>query len=273
MRYYFIIMLCLSVTVSSAQSIPDSTKAALLRAERALYEAESDSLRVYLVLEKAALYRGCSQHRLAVRELERGVTWVRDSSLAGASWKYELLYNAFLAGDLEKVYAWLQRFPAWEAGLAGHEADYLYLRWMTLAEMNEFKKAKSEMHAYAVIGAKDSLKSKVDLLDTAPARKRARKARILSAALPGAGAVYAGYPLRGATAFALSAGFAGLTAFLVTQQLYVAALASGFSPLSRFYRGNIRLAEKLADRKSEENRLRLLAAYAAEARALLIQKK
>lgn len=263
MRLLLIIVLVLSPILSKAQkAFSDSIADFLLEKEYAIWKnTEGDTALVRLVTEKAFVYRKLEKYSDAIREIERAVTFVSVNNVSNLKWKYEALTNYYLAKEYQKAYAILQDFTYADAGTLNKRNEYLYLRWGTLIELKEWKKCKTEFLSQIDSFGLLNLKADILQLPDTILEKNPVKARRMSMLLPGSGSMYAGYPLKGAASFLINGAFATATVLLAVNALYITSFASGFLPLNKFYKGNIKLAEQLTYRKKAEKELNIKRTY------------
>lgn len=261
MRSLLIILIAFCSILIKAQAPTDSVAGLLLQKEYTIWQNPgNDTVFVSTVTEKAVIYRQNGNYKNASSELERAVTRTNAPAPLVARWKFERLTNYYLAGEFQKANALLESFEYADASSIHKHKEYLYMRWGTSLELHEWKKCKNELLTYA-----DSLSSKIkeevaNLPDTI-SLKIPTKARRMSAFLPGLGSMYAGYPLKGTASLLINGAFAGGTALLVVNQLYITAAVTGFLPLSKLYRGNIKLSEQLTHRKNDLFELKLKQRY------------
>lgn len=274
MRLFLTITACFWLVQIKAQAVlPDSVGERLLNAEYSFWQAQSDSERVQLLTQKAFIYRQKNNYAAAIREIERGVTFLQDSSLTTYQWKYEALMDYFLAHEFEKASMVLENFEAGQAGKINKRNEYFYLRWSVFNELGKWRQCKTEiLPVFESSG--DTLNAKnLRSLPENFTQKNSVKARRLSAFVPGAGAFYAGYPFKGTVSFIIDGGIVVLATYLAINELYITALVSGALPLLKFYTGNKRLAESLAYRRNLSNELKIKGNYGQFIeRAVLILK-
>jgi TM2 domain-containing membrane protein YozV len=256
MRLILTIAICLALVQISAQSaLRDSAAGRLLDLEYSLWQAQTDSSRLHLLTEKALIYRQQKNYRSAIKEIERGVTFIHDSSNVSAQWRYEALTNYFLASEFEKASLVLEYFSASQAKNIQRQKEYFYLRWSVFNEMSEWQKCKTEMISVSRSAHDTLLAERISKLPVQIRQKNPKTARVLSGIIPGTGSMYSGYPVKGATSLIINAGLIGLTAFLIVQEFYFTAFVSGFVPLLKFYTGNKRLSENLVYRRNSNTNL------------------
>ncbi len=273
MKLYLIIIGALIVIQIKAQTYSgDSIAQFMLNKEYSLWQAETDSARVRLLTEKAYLYRQKEKYTFAIKEIERAVAFVDDSSFISDRWRYEALINYFLANEFEKANLILEKFYIKQARTIYKQKEYFYLRWSVFTETSQFQKCKDEMILLCdSIGGHDTiLVNEIKQLAIECKQKDSKKARRMSL-LPGAGSVYAGYPLKGTVSFLTDGALIGLTAFLVIDQLYITAFVSGLLPLIKFYSGNIKLAGRLVHNKNLQNDLELKKAYYQQISSVILR--
>jgi hypothetical protein len=272
MRLFITIAAVLALTQIKAQTLlVDSTEKFLLGKEYDLWRAQSDSQRVCLLTEKAFIYREQKKYNLAIKEIERGVTYVNDTSIVSIQWKYEALINYFLLNKFDKANTVLEKFSDSQAKDIHKQKEYFYLRWSVFTETNQLEKCRNEMISLCDSLRDTVLTNEIKQLPVECKQKNQKKARTMSAFLPGLGSVYAGYPLKGATSFVTDAGLLGLTVFLAVNQLYVTAFVSGLMPFAKFYTGNVKLSNHLAYNKTAQNGLELRKAYYQKIAAIILK--
>jgi hypothetical protein len=262
MKYLTFTMLLLVSLLTNAQ-LNDTLTKALLSAEFDFWRANNDSSRFITLLEKAKIYRQADLYQQALNETNRAENYAL-SNTEKSRLKYERLLNNFLNNDYG--YCTTAQFDSSEKAEHPHQIELIEL--YSLNETENWKRCKAEM--INLLGKTDSAEQKKVLsLPESYHYKNPDKSKRLAAFLPGLGEIYAGYPIKGLTSFALNAGFLAFGAYNFYWNYYVTGFVAGIFPMTKFYGGGKRLSMALATRHNMEKSNRIKKQYSAEILSIL----
>ncbi len=210
--------------------------------------------------EKALLGRINALKKLAY--YDKALEYIDKANIVGLrdSTRAILIYESLLLNYLQHNYEEVQsRFLMSKFLLkpSQYYPDANLLLCLSQLKSGDWEKGIKTSYSYIQMAApKEEFKHLIQnfeiLLDTAntPKIKKAKTARILSMIIPGAGQVYAGYPIEGLTSFGLHILALGGAGFAFTQGLFVSGWVGGFGVLQKLYFGGNHKAAELTEQKN-----------------------
>ncbi len=262
MRYLITIILALAALQSESQ-VSDSLSVKLLHQEMIYWQAQSDSVRFYTLLDKARLNRNAGLYDNAINELYRA-----EKFCAGTKQHTEMSYEKMLNYFLADEYISCSEIVLDSGAIANHYDEYLTMRLYSMNEIEKWESCKSEMIKACNKG--DTAKiSEIKNLPVSYNYKNPEKCRRMSAILPGLGETYAGYPFKGFTSFVLNGGFLFFAGYNFYTSYYVTGVISGLLPFKKFHAGGKRLSAILADEHNEIESGKLKKKYREEISSII----
>jgi TM2 domain-containing membrane protein YozV len=209
----------------------------LLIAEYAIWNADDDNA-VRLIISKSKILYNCGRFSEAMTELGRTDSMM----ISNASEIYYLKsLNTFLLGDYHDSYNWMLSM---DYDLRVSDTTYLKLWLLILNENQLWKECKKLM-----LNVQDSsslLYIEIKNLHDSVFFISPVKAARLSSFIPGAGQLYAGYPIKGITSFIFTGSSAALTTLCGISGFYASGIVYGLIPVLRFYFGGKNFSYQLA---------------------------
>jgi hypothetical protein len=240
MKYLITTILLLAIVRSEAQ-VADSLSAKLLNQEMIFWQAQSDSVRFYALLNKANINKAAGYYDGAINELYRAEKYCHGQNELDEM-NYEKMTNYFLADQ----YSFCSEITLDSISSLKYFNEYVTMKLYSLIEIKEWEKCKREM--IKLCNCADTAKiSEIKRLPTAYNYKDPEKCRRMSSILPGLGEAYAGYPFKGITSFILNGGFLFFAGYNFYANYFITGIVSGLYPFIKFHSGGKRLSAILAD--------------------------
>jgi TM2 domain-containing membrane protein YozV len=230
---------------------------ASLAYEKAIYFNSNPVTKAKLALKRAQSLKQINSFDIAEQTLSRvDLNWLPDSLV------YEVKYNAALCSYLGSNFALAEShlIQLIYFGKDSVQKPNCYpLYTLILNELGKYEQAKNYLDKYIqqlyaitdtnrikFLAEANTLYSK----QNQPKLKRMKKAKTMSAIIPGLGQMYAGYWGEGITAMTCNALFIGLTGVGIYTKYYVTSALYSYSIFAKFYSGNISRVEFLVNKKN-----------------------
>lgn len=240
---------------------------ASLSYERALYVNDQPELRNSLLLKKTYCLKALSWYEEAYKNLLRANLFT-DSDSSNFEHRYEIVLNAYLAGDYDIAYNHIKQLNHFiESEIFLMRAAYLEI--LILNEMLKWDEAKDRLVAYNTSHQVDiNVDSLYEFLKK-PQIRKLKKTESLATIAPGLVQVREGKVLQGLT----SAAIRGSLVYLVIKELIAHYLFSGaFTGVAvyyLFYQGGVQYAIKLTQQRNAEK----IEAYNRGIRNIILDKE
>lgn len=245
-KYFWIFAFLLNPLFTNSQSL-SSTKAnelydagnykmAALEYERIAYNSDSSTERTEALLKKSYCLKMDNDFEQAQSTLIRINTRGLNDSIRYLVY-YEKALLSYLTGDFSSASSEINKLEFFiEDSAMANQA--LFLKILVFNEQGKWEESKAAFKKYSAafnlnIDA-DSLYSEIDDL------KSERKAKILSAIIPGSGQIYGGKPFNGITNIVLEGLAVAFTTYCFVNGIYVSGIISGTNYIFRFYIGGIK---------------------------------
>jgi hypothetical protein len=262
MKYLITIILLLAIAQSEAQ-VADSLSVKLLNQEMIFWQAQSDSVRFYALLNKAGINRAAGAYDGAINELYRAEKYCHGQDQL-AEMNYAKMVNYFLADQ----YSFCSEITLDSINTVKHFSEYTTMKLYSLLEIKEWERCKKEL--IKLCNSTDTAKiSEIKQFPTTYNYKDPEKCRRMSSVLPGLGEVYAGYPFKGITSFILNGGFLFFAGYNFYAGYYITGVVSGLYPFIKFHSGGKRLSAILADMHNTKESGKLKNKYREEINSLI----
>ncbi|MCF8296716.1 MAG: hypothetical protein K9J13_04150 [Saprospiraceae bacterium] len=256
-KYFWIFVFLLNPLLSNSQSSGSSKaneffdkgnyKMAALEYERIVYNSDSSAERTVALLKKSYCLKMDNDFDGALSTLNRINTRGLNDSVRYLIY-YEKALLSYLNGDYNSTSSEINKleFFVEDSALTN---QVLFLKILVLNEQGKWEESKDAFKryssAYNLNIDSDSLYNDIDDL------KSEKKARILSAIIPGSGQIYGGKPFNGITNIVLEGLSIAFTTYCFINGIYASGIITGTNYIFRFYIGGIKNSGNIVKKRNE----------------------
>ncbi|MEY4875736.1 MAG: hypothetical protein RL708_885 [Bacteroidota bacterium] len=246
---YWITLISLLNNFSSwAQSV-DYPNAAL-QLEYKVFSEKKEAGKIDDLIQKAELLKSNKLFAEASQTLNR-IDIENLSDSLQQKILYELMLNSYLAENYVEAKNYMIQYDNY----LKDSTDKYHINWLKcliFLNNDDFENA----HLKLIAAVKPDYKKTADsiFVNSFPKLKNEKKARMLSAFLPGSGQMYAGKVGFGIVNLLSVAGAGYFTAWHIVHQYYLIAAVTGVGLTSRFYLGGLKTSKNWAEKYNDKKR-------------------
>lgn len=242
-----ILFLCTNTVFSQLQS------ELLLAKEVAWFNADNDTVRTQLILDKINLHlQGDSISHQVLVELKRvDVDLISDSTK-----RSDLMWNASLINySFGEIYQSIYYIREYEQ--LGHSAN-MEFKLLKYLIYEDYDTTISHQLYRELVEVDSSLRVLECLQDVKTYELKNKKLRIaMSYLIPGSGMISIGKPVKGLLSLSLNTASAFAIIYMIQNNLWVNSIGWGVNLVNKFYTGNIRLITNSIEEKEQEQKKEL----------------
>ena len=244
---YWITLISLLNNFSSwAQSV-DYPNAAL-QLEYKVFSEKKEAEKIDALIQKAELLKSNKLFTESAQTLNR-----IDIENLSDSLQQKILYEIMLNSYLAENYLDAKNYMIQYDNYLKDSADQYHINWLKcliFLNNDDFENA----HLKLIAAVKPDYKKTADsiFVTSFPKLKNEKKARMLSALLPGSGQMYAGKIGFGVVNLLSVAGAGYFTAWHIVHQYYLIAAVTGVGLTSRFYLGGLKTSKNWAEKYNDK---------------------
>lgn len=237
---------------------------ASLSYERALYVNDQPELRNSLLLKKTYCLKALGWHEEAYKNLLRANLFT-DSDSSNFEHRYEIVLNAYLAGDYDIAYNHIKQLNHFI------ESDKLllraaYLEILILNEMLKWDEAKDRLAAYNTSHQVDINVDSLYKFLKKPKIRKLKKTESLATFAPGLVQVREGKVLQGLTSAAIRGSLIYYMALELGNHYFFSGFFSGAALYYLFYQGGVKYAINV----TQQHNAKKIEGYNREIRNILL---
>ncbi len=235
-------------TTAKAACFTDSLMVKIVLLEKAVMQGENDSIKTFLLLQKATVYKQLADHANVVNTIDRIEPAFLKDSLRSLLF-YEKAFSHFMLRNYQEAL-----FALWQINVdenPNKEYCILYLfvmleneRWEDFNQAYEKASRKKDISA-DTLSRLHSLQSPT-FLDPEHYVK-------LSKYLPGLGLMQSGYYGKGFTSLGLQLFFIGFAVYNFSTAYYATGLLSGLFPARKFNLGGRILTQSMIEQENQKS--------------------
>ncbi|MEN9522171.1 MAG: hypothetical protein RL065_548 [Bacteroidota bacterium] len=240
--YWITLISLLNNFSSTAQSVEYPNAA--LQLEYKVFSEKKEVVKIDALIQKAELLKSNKLFGEAAQTLNR-----IDIENLSDSLQQKILYEIMLNSYLAEQYVDAKNFMIQYDNYLKDTTDKYHVNWLKcliFLNNDDFENA----HLKLIAAVKPDYKKAADSLFVAsfPKLKNEKKARVLSAFLPGTGQMYAGKIGFGVVNFLAFSGATYFTVWHIVHQYYLISAVTGGGLMSRFYLGGLKTSKNWAEK-------------------------
>lgn len=244
---YWITLISLLNNFSSVAQSVDYPNAAL-QLEYKVFSEKKEAEKIDALIQKAELLKSNKLFAESAQTLNR-----IDIENLSDSLQQKILYEIMLNSYLAENYLDAKNYMIQYDNYLKDSTDKYHINWLKcliFLNNDDFENA----HLKLIAAVKPDYKKTADsiFVNSFPKLKNEKKARMLSAFLPGSGQMYAGKVGFGIVNLLSVAGAGYFTAWHIVHQYYLIAAVTGVGLTSRFYLGGLKTSKNWAEKYNDK---------------------
>ncbi len=223
---------------------------ASIECERILYQSQNQQITAFATLRKTECLKQLGNFESAANDCEKIALWGLNDSLQFAI-RYQTALCYFLSAQVADANSKISQIKIYCRDTI-LKKQLLLLDALINAELENYENAYYVGCQYIEsYQNKDSLLIELNkLFEKKPRIRSEKKAELLSTFIPGAGQIYAGYPLEGVFSFLLQATALAYGGWEIYSRNYVTGWFVGFGMFQKFYFGGSGRAAFLVQKRN-----------------------